>query len=79
MNITSLDLLYIVLSLGFISLVIFINIILYNLLLTVRSFRKSIEKIDKVITYPINATNNVKLELLKKARSLVQKFSGRSK
>lgn len=74
MNITTLDILYIALSIGFISLVVFVNIILYNIIITIRSLRHSVENIHNVTKTPVTIKNKVKLAVLKGLSSFLNKI-----
>lgn len=74
MNMTSLDLLYLALAAGFITLVVFVNMILFNVWKIVRSFRVSIERVEHLSDSVIVAKNKVKSFLLSALKDVIGKY-----
>lgn len=74
MNITSLDILYLCLALGFVSLVVFINMILYNLWLMIKSMRNSVENVHSVTKGVVETKDKIKLTFLKGLKKVTSKL-----
>lgn len=75
MNMTTLDFLYLCLAIGFISLVIFMNMVLYNIWLMVKSARQSVENVHSVTKGVVNTKAKVKLVFLRGLKAITSKFS----
>lgn len=71
MNITSLDILYIALAVGFISLVVFVNIILYNIIVAIRSVNKSAKTVHDVTQGILKPGRALRLVWLKLVKDLI--------
>lgn len=74
MNITTLDILYLVLAAGFISLVVFLNMVLYNLWLMVKSMRQSVENVHSVTKGVVNTKAKLKLTVLNGVKSVISRL-----
>jgi len=79
MTITALDFLYLSLAIGFISLVILLNIILYNIIITIRAFKKSLDNVHQFTTFPLILKNKIKASALKTLRGILSKVSSKQK
>jgi hypothetical protein len=71
---TSLDFLYICLAIGFISLCVFINMVLYQVLLTVKTARTTLEHIHSYTKDAVNMKDNLKLNALKGVQKVISIF-----
>jgi hypothetical protein len=71
MNLSALDLLYLVLSLAVISLVIFLNLVLYNIWLMVKAMRHSLQSVHSATQSVINFKTNLKRMFLSKIKSVL--------
>lgn len=70
MQISSLDFLYIALAASIISIAVFLNIVLYQVILTIKSSRHIVENLHDYTQDAVNAKNKIKLQALK----FTQKF-----
>lgn len=71
---TSLDILYLSLAIGFISLVVFMNMVLYNIWLMVKSLRQSVDNVHSVTKGVLNTKAKIKLTFLKGIKSITSRF-----
>jgi uncharacterized protein YoxC len=79
MHMTSLDFLYICLALGFISVAVFINIVLYNIIMTIRAVNNTIENVHSYTKDAVNAKDKVKLGVLKGFQKVISMIPHRSR
>ncbi len=75
MQMSSLDFLYLALSASFISIAIFINIALYQVILTIKMARGAIENIHSYTKDAVVAKDKLKLQALKGAQKIIGLFS----
>jgi hypothetical protein len=62
---TSLDFLYISLSIAALSIAVFINILLYNVIMSIRNINSTLDHIHSYTKDAVNAKDKVKLTVLK--------------
>jgi glucan phosphoethanolaminetransferase (alkaline phosphatase superfamily) len=62
---TSLDFLYICLALSVLSVAVFINMVLYNIIITIRTGRSMLENVHSYTKDAVQAKDKVKLTVLK--------------
>ena len=71
---TTLDLLYLTLSAGFIALIIMMNIILFNIWKLVQALRNNIERCDAVTESMIMTPKKIRLLFLKAIKNALQRI-----
>ncbi|MDQ3239534.1 MAG: hypothetical protein M3P33_03345 [bacterium] len=71
---TYLDFLYLCLALGFVSICVFLNIVLYNIIIAIQTMRKAIENFQSYTQDAVNIKDSVKLTVLRNAQKAVAFF-----